>query len=50
MPQPSVKSLTELTLGDLWREVRDEEAIWGDIDARVLRMAKMLMEASLEEE
>ncbi len=50
MPQVSVKPLTELTLGDLWREVKDEEAIWGDIDAGVLRMAKVLMEASLEEE
>lgn len=50
MPGLSVKPLTELTLADLWREVKDEEAIWGDIDAGMLRMAKVLMEASLEEE
>lgn len=50
MPGLSVRPLTELTLADLWREVKDEEAIWGDIDAGMLRMAKALMEASLEEE
>ena len=50
MPRLSVRPLTELTLADLWREVKDEEAIWGDIDAGMLRMAKALMEASLEEE
>ena len=45
-----VKDLTELTLKDLWREVKDEEDWWGDINERTLHMVKLILESSLEEE
>jgi len=45
-----VKDLTQLTLKDLWREVKDEEDWWGDINERVLDMVKLILESSLEEE
>ena len=45
-----VKDLTELTLKDLWREVKDEEDWWGEINQRVLDMVKLILESSLEEE
>lgn len=45
-----VKDLTQLTLKDLWKEVKEEEDWWGDINERVLRMVKLILEGSLEEE
>lgn len=45
-----VKDLTELTLKERWREVKDEEELWGDINERTLRMVKMVLESSLEQE
>lgn len=45
-----VKDLTELTLKDLWQEVKDEEGWWGDINERVLNMVKLILESSLESE
>jgi putative transposase len=45
-----VKDLTELTIKDLWREVKDEDEIWGDINERTLHMVKMILEHSLEQE
>jgi len=45
-----VKDLTELTLRDLWREVKDEEDWWGEINERTLSMVKLILEGSLEEE
>ena len=45
-----VKDLTELTLRDLWREVKDEEDWWGEINERTLHMVKLILESSLEEE
>jgi hypothetical protein len=45
-----VKDLTQLTVKDLWKEVKDEEDWWGDINERVLGMVKLIMEGSLEEE
>lgn len=45
-----VKDLTQLTLKDLWKEVKDEEDWWGDINERVLGMVKLILESSLEEE
>jgi len=45
-----VKDLTELTLRDLWREVKDEEDWWGEINERTLNMVKLTLEGSLEEE
>lgn len=45
-----VKDLTQLTLKDLWKEVKDEEEWWGDISERTLHMVKLILESSLEEE
>jgi len=33
-----VKDLTQLTVKDLWQEVKSEEDWWGEIDQGVLRM------------
>lgn len=43
-----VKDLTQLKVTDLWQEVKDEEAWWGDINERILGMVKTLLESSLE--
>jgi len=45
-----VKDLTELTLKDLWKEVKDEDEWWEEINERTLRMVKQILESSLEEE
>jgi len=45
-----VKTLTQLTLNDVWKEVRDDEDWWGDINERVLGMVKLILEGSLEAE
>ncbi len=45
-----VKDLTELTLKDLWKEVKDEEDWWGDINERTIGMVKLILESTLEEE
>jgi putative transposase len=45
-----VKDLTELTVKDLWQEVKSEEDWWGEINERVLGMVKLILEKSLEEE
>jgi len=45
-----VKDLTQLTVKDLWREVKSEEGWWGEISERVLGMVKLILERSLEEE
>jgi len=45
-----VKDLTELTLKDLWREIKEEEGWWEEISKRTLNMVKLILESSLEEE
>jgi putative transposase len=45
-----VKDLTQLKVTDLWKEVKDEEEWWGDINERILGMVKTLLESSLEGE
>jgi len=45
-----VKDLTELTVKDLWQEVKDEEGWWKEINERVQGMVKLFLERSLEEE
>jgi putative transposase len=45
-----VKDLTQLTVKDLWQEVKGEEEWWGEINERVLGMVKLILERSLEEE
>jgi putative transposase len=44
------KDLTQLTVKDLWKEVKSEEEWWGEINERVLGMVKLILESSLEEE
>ena len=45
-----VKDLTQLTLKDLWQEVKDEDEWWEDINERTIHMVKVILESSLEEE
>jgi len=45
-----VKDLTQITLKDLWKEVKDEDEWWGDINERTVHMVKVILESSLEEE
>ena len=45
-----VKNLTQLNLKDLWREVKDEEEWWGEINGEVLSLVKLILESSLDEE
>jgi len=45
-----VKDLTQLTIKELWQDVKEDEDWWGDINERVLGMVKLILEGSLEEE
>jgi transposase-like protein len=45
-----VKELDKLTLADLWREVKDEETLWGDLKEEAQRMLKALLEGGMREE
>jgi transposase-like protein len=45
-----VRDLTELTVNDLWREVKEEDDWWGDLKGQTQRLVKRLLEAVLEEE
>ena len=46
-----VKDLTDLTLEDLWREVKWQSGDWWEeIERSQLRVVKMILESSLEEE
>lgn len=46
-----VKDLTELTIKDLWKEVKgDEEEWWGDVKQESIRIVKRLLESAMEEE
>lgn len=46
-----VRDLTELKVGDLWREVKgDEEEWWGDVKQQTMEMVKRLLESAMEEE
>ena len=49
-PMVMVKDLTHLTLNELWKEVKDAEDWWGDINEPVLGMVKLIPEGSLEAE
>lgn len=42
-----VKELDKLTLTDLWKDVNDEETIWGDLKLETRHALKTLMETSL---
>ena len=46
----SVAALTDLTVADLWKEVKDPENLWGDVSQRTLRTVKLLLENRMHEE
>lgn len=46
----SVKTLTDLTLRDLWREVKDPATLWGDISHETVRTVKNLLENRMHDE
>ncbi len=43
-----VKDLTELTVGELWREVKEKEDWWGDLKQETLRVVKRVWEGKPE--
>ena len=45
-----VKDLTELSLRDLWEELKDEDDWWGDMKQQTLRGVKRLLEGAMEGE
>ena len=46
----SVRPLTDLTVADLWREVKDERTLWGDVSQQTLRTVKLLLENRMHDE
>ncbi len=46
----SVKPLTDLTLRDLWREVKDPATLWGDLSQETTRAVKHLLENRMHDE
>ncbi len=46
----SVKPLTDLTLRDLWREVKDPATLWGDASQEAVSAVKLLLENHMHEE
>lgn len=46
----SVPALTDLTVADLWREVKDPERLWGDVSQHTLRTVKLLLENRMHDE
>lgn len=45
-----VKDLTEVTVRDLWQEVKEEEDWWGDLKQETLRVVQRLLEGAMEGE
>ena len=45
-----VKDLTQLTVKDLWKEVKRGEEWWGEINREVLSLVKIILESSLDED
>lgn len=45
-----VKALTERTIAERFREIKDEESLWGEISLETRAVAKRILEGSLEEE
>ena len=44
------KDLTELTLRELWQEVKGEDDWWEDLKGQTMRLVKRLLESSMDEE
>lgn len=45
-----IKDMTELTLKDLWQEVKEEDDWWGEVKEHTLRVVKRLLEGAMQEE
>lgn len=45
-----VKDLTQLTVKDLWQEVKGEEDWWGDLKEDTMQLVKRLLESTMDEE
>src|SRR4030042_4823432 len=45
-----MKQLTSLRLSDLWKEVKSQEALWGDLKLETKEYLKMLIQNILREE
>jgi putative transposase len=45
-----VKDLTQLTVKDLWKEVKTEEEWWGELKGDTQRLIKRLLESTMDEE
>lgn len=46
----TVPALTDRSPAQRWREVRDEEALWGDLRPELLQAVKRILEATMEDE
>ena len=46
----SVRPLTDLTVADLWREVKDPATLWCDVSQQTLRTVKLLLQDRMHEE
>ena len=46
----SVRALTDLTLADLWKEVKEPATLWGDLSRETLRAVKLLLENRMHAE
>jgi transposase-like protein len=46
----SVTALTDLTVADLWKEVKDPQTLWGDVSQHTLRTVKLLLENRMHDE
>lgn len=40
----SVRPPTDLTVADLWKEVKDPATLWGDVSRETLRAVKLLLQ------
>jgi putative transposase len=45
-----VKDLTELTLKDLWQEIKGEDDWWGDLKEEVVKLLKGFLETTMEQD
>src|SRR3990172_1898362 len=49
-PMARTKALTELTVADLWKEVKDPATLWGDLTPQARRTLKLLLQNRMHEE
>jgi transposase-like protein len=45
-----IKEMIELTLKDLWQEVKGEDDWWGEVKEQTLRVVRRLLEGAMQEE